>query len=190
MTSGPPREAFDHVFSLVYEELRRLARHVLHREYGSPVTPTTLVNEVWLKLADKPEIAQTSPLHFRRIAGRAMRQILVDAARRRQAEVHGGGLFPVTFDDALESQQPIRDRDILALDSALDVLSRRSPRQAWLVEARFFGGFTCDECAEMLEVSEATVMREWRSARAWLACEIRHAAGVPAGSLARESEAP
>lgn len=101
-----------------------------------------------------------------------MRQILVDAARRRQAEMHGGGLVRVTFDPSLGCAQGVNDRDLIALNAALEVLERRSPRQAQLVEARFFGGLSCSECAESLKVSEATVMREWRAARAWLATEI------------------
>jgi RNA polymerase sigma factor (TIGR02999 family) len=168
------RNCFDEQFSLVYEELRRLAANVLRSEQNGRVTPTTLVHEAWLKLAHSPEIAGTSPLHFRRIAARAMRQVLVEAARRRQAARRGNGPALVTFDESVpgisnESYQ----RDILVLDSALDNLNRISARQATLVEWRFFGGLEVGELAELLKVSESTVLREWRSARAWLAREIR-----------------
>jgi RNA polymerase sigma-70 factor, ECF subfamily len=168
------RESFDRLFSLVYEELRGLAANVLRSEQGKHLTPTTLVHEAWLKLARSPELAQTSRLHFRRVAARAMRQVLVEAARRRNTARRGGPQLFVTFDEALPGALPLPDaRDILALDHALDSLSRISERQARLVEGRFFGGLEMSELADLLEVSEATVTREWRSARAWLALEIK-----------------
>ncbi len=177
MSMPASRKALDDLFSLTYEELRRLAGCIVRHDAGAGITPTTLVNEAWLKLAGSPEIGQTSPLHFRRIAGRAMRQVLVDAARRRHAAIHGGGHLRVTFDESLGIAAMADDRDVLALDSALDVLNELSPRQAVLVEARFFGGYSCEECAAILDVSEATVMRDWRTARAWLAREIRQNLG-------------
>jgi RNA polymerase sigma factor (TIGR02999 family) len=168
------RESFDKVFSLVYEELRGLAANVLRSEFGNRLTPTTLVHEAWLKLARSPELAQTSRLHFRRIAARAMRQVLVEAARRRHAARRGDSDLLVTFDESLPGALPAPDaRDILALDHALDSLSRISERQARLVEGRFFGGLEVSELADLLQVSEATITREWRSARAWLAVEIK-----------------
>jgi RNA polymerase sigma factor (TIGR02999 family) len=174
MMGAVSRDSFDEQFSLVYEELRRLAANVLRSEQNGRVTPTTLVHEAWLKLAHSPEVAETSPLHFRRIAARAMRQVLVEAARRRNAIRRGSGEALVTFDEFVPGMSTLSDpKDILALDSALDSLSRISARQAKLVEGRFFGGLEVSELAELLEVSEATVAREWRSARAWLAVEIR-----------------
>ena len=182
MISAEGRDSFDEQFSLVYEELRRLAAGVLRGEQNGRVTPTTLVHEAWLKLAHSPEIAETSPLHFRRIAARAMRQVLVDAARRRNATRRGSGEMLVTFDESVPGMNAISEpRDILALDSALDGLSRISARQAKLVEGRFFGGLDVSELAVLLEVSEATVAREWRSARAWLAVEIRRSLGGETG---------
>jgi RNA polymerase sigma-70 factor, ECF subfamily len=174
MVASDERRALNDLYSRVYEELRRLARGVLRGEYG-PVecSATTLVNEVWLKLASAPQTGECTPLHFRRIAARAMRQILVDAARRRRAVIHGGGLVRVTLDPAVMGVNGSDDREMLALDAALEELKLLSPRQAQLVEARFFGGLSCLECAELLAVSEATVMREWRVARAWLARAIR-----------------
>jgi len=168
------RESFDEQFSLVYEELRRLASGVLRQEQNGKLTPTTLVHEAWLKLAHSPELADTSPLHFRRIAARAMRQVLVDAARRRHAARRRDGELMVTFDERLPGISNLANpRDILALDSALEELSRVSERQARLVEGRFFGGLEISELATLLDISEATVSREWRSARAWLAVEIK-----------------
>src|SRR5271165_3430137 len=111
------RESFDKLFSLVYEELRRLAANVLRSEQGNHLTPTTLVHEAWLKLAHSPELALTSRLHFRRIAARAMRQVLVEAARRRNAARRGDPALIVNFDESLAAGLPLPDaRDILALD--------------------------------------------------------------------------
>ena len=173
LVSSTERHDFDVVYSLVYEELRRLARHSLKHEYAAQVSPTTLVHEAWLKLARNPCLASTTPVHFRRMAARAMRQILIDAARHRDASMHGGDLLRVDLDSCLDGAGArATDRQILALHDALDTLERMSSRQAALVEARFFGGFSCDECAEIFGISEATVMRDWRAARAFLEAEI------------------
>ncbi len=179
MDTQQERRELNDLYSIAYEELRRLARGVLRDEYGHvECSPTTLVNEAWLKLAATPQIAQTSPLHFRHIAGRAMRQIMVDAARRRRAIIHGGGLIRVTMEPGIGELAATQDHEILALHTALEGLKQLSPRQADLVEARFFSGLSCLECAELLDISEATVMRDWRVARAWLAREIRSDTGV------------
>jgi RNA polymerase sigma factor (TIGR02999 family) len=103
-----------------------------------------------------------------------MRQVLIEAARRRKAQKRGGAHVMVTFDESLDSKLASSD-DLLALDDALDDLARLNPRQAQMVECRFFGGFDLNETAEMLDVSEATVVRDWRAARAWLARELRRA---------------
>jgi RNA polymerase sigma factor (TIGR02999 family) len=169
------RETLDRVFSLAYEELRRLASAIRRDDPDASLTPTALVNEAWLKLSRSPEIAATSPLHFKRIAARAMRQVLVEAARRRTARKRGGrdAVF-VTFDDALGA--PDRGADeLLALDAALDTLATVAPRQAAMVESRFFGGLDVRSTADLLGISEATVLRDWRAARAWLAHELRTA---------------
>jgi RNA polymerase sigma factor (TIGR02999 family) len=168
------RQLLDDRFSLVYEELRRLAANVLRGEQNAKLTPTTLVHETWLKLARSPELAGTPSLHFRRIAARAMRQVLVEAARKRGALRRRDGELVVTFDESVPGLHATTDgKDILALDSALEQLRQISARQAELVEGRFFGGLEVAELAELFEVSESTVAREWRSARAWLALEIR-----------------
>jgi len=169
------RRALDHLFSLTYEELRRLASTVKRGDPNATLSPTTLVHEAWLKLANSPHLAHTSRLHFKRIAARAMRQLLVEAARRRHAHKRGGGdgIFMVVFDESLD--EAACGEDLLALDTALDDLARMSPRQALLVESRFFGGLDVSETAALLDVSEATVLRDWRSAKAWLAHELRRA---------------
>lgn len=174
LAADSERRALDDVFSAAYEELRRLASSVRRSDPAATLTPTALVNEAWLKLAATPAVAGTSPLHFRRIAARAMRQVLVEAARRRLAGKRGGGAPFVTLDDDV-SAAANGAADLLALESALQRLAVVSPRQAALVEARFFGGLEVAEAAALLEVSEATALRDWRAARAWLAREIREA---------------
>lgn len=171
-SSADDRRALDAVFSEAYEELRRLAARVRQGDPSATLSPTALVNEAWLKLADSPQVAHTSRLHFKRIAARAMRQVLIEAARRRQADKRGGGLAFVTFEDSIGESVTAVD-ELLALDEALDRLSTLSPRQATLVEARFFGGLELKEAATLLDISEATAVRDWRSARAWLAVELR-----------------
>ena len=174
--SPAERRSLDDVFSLTYEELRRLASTVKRGDPNATLSPTTLVHEAWLKLANSPHLAATSRLHFKRIAARAMRQLLVEAARRRNAHKRGGGtgVFLVVFDESMD-RAASSGEELLALDAALDDLARMSPRQAMLVESRFFGGLDIGETAALLEVSEATVLRDWRAAKAWLAHELRRA---------------
>ena len=165
------RQELNELFSATYEELRRLAYSVKRRDPSLTLNPTALVNEAWLKLADSPAVARTSPLHFKRIAARAMRQVLVESARRRNADKRGGGAAVVTFDDAMSSVTTADD--VLGLDAALEALAQIEPRQALMVESRFFGGLDVAETAELLGVSEATVLRDWRAAKAWLSRELR-----------------
>ncbi|HYP04985.1 MAG TPA: ECF-type sigma factor [Bryobacteraceae bacterium] len=166
------RENLDHVFSLAYEELKLLAAAVRRSHSSPPVSTTTMVNEAWIKLARTPEVANTSPLHFRRIAARAMRQVLISEARRRNAlkrEQSGAILADFAVDAA---NRVVWDSELLALDQALDELAKLNPRQAQMVESRFFGGLEMREIAVLMDVSEATVLRDWRAARAWLAARL------------------
>jgi RNA polymerase sigma-70 factor, ECF subfamily len=170
------RQAIDRLFSATYEELRRLASTVRRGDPSATLNPTALVNEAWLKLAKSPQIAATSQLHFKRIAARAMRQLLVEAARRRNAGKRGGGEdITITFDPEVEKKTSSGD-DVLALNRALDELAELNPRQAVMVESRFFGGLDIPETAKLLNVSEATVLRDWRVAKAWLASQLREGA--------------
>lgn len=166
------KSAVDELFSLAYEELRRLAASVRRDNASATLNPTALVHEAWLKLAGSSSLDAESRTHFKRIAARAMRQVLVDAARRRNTGKRGAGAILVTFDDAIDEADASAD-EVLALDAALEELARVSPRQAAMVESRFFGGFDTAETARLLEVSEATVMRDWRAAKAWLAHRLR-----------------
>src|SRR5690606_5596950 len=169
---NPAQEAFDAAFLAAYGVLRRLAAHMQRNDPAVTFDPTGLVNAAWLKLAGTPELAQTTPLHFKRIAARAMRQILVEAARKRTAEKRGGGsVVAITLDDGNQPTIGAAD-EVIALREALEALASRHPRPAAVVEARYFGGLTTEEVAETLGISEATVLRDWRTARAWLASEL------------------
>lgn len=176
--AGTPeqRRALDELFSLTYEELRRLASSVRRGDPSATLTPTVLVNEAWIKLSKSPELASASRLHFKRIAARAMRQLLIEAARRRHSNKRGGeeDVTVVTYD---ESMLPVTTcgKELLALDAALEELARLEPRQALMVESRFFGGLDVTETAALLGVSEATILRDWRAAKAWLAQALRQA---------------
>lgn len=170
MTPGT-RASLDQLFSVTYEELRRLASCVKRGDPSATLNPTALVNEAWIKLANSPKVAMTSRLHFKRIAARAMRQVLIEAARRRNANKRGGASVAVTFDESVDLP-PSYDQHLLALDAALDELAKVQPRQAMMVETRFFGGLDMNETAALLDVSAATVLRDWRAAKAWLAHEL------------------
>ena len=164
--------ALNELFSLTYEELRRLASTVKRGDPSATLNPTALVNETWLKLMKSPELSSLSRLHFKRIAARAMRQLLVEAARRRHADKRGDGLQRITLD---ESQLQASEKELIALDEALKELARFQPRQAMVVESRFFGGCDIAETAAILGVSEATILRDWRAAKAWLAHVLHQA---------------
>ena len=166
------KQTLDYLFSVTYEELRRLASSVKRNDASFSLNPTALVNEAWLKLVKSPPFETTSRLHFKRIAARAMRQVLIEAARRRNAGKRGG---PVMFSDIdlAVAETTFGGDELLALDQALLELERLEPRQAMLVESRFFGGLNVMETAQLLDVSEATVNREWRAAKAWLKLRLK-----------------
>ena len=157
--------ALERLVPLMYEDLRRVARRQLDREGGGHTLQTTaLVHEAYLKLAGGGTVSATSRAHFLAIAARAMRQVLVDYARRRKAAKRGGGVISVTLGD--EATPPDTSaEDILALDEALQQLD---PRQRQVIECRFFGGMEEKDIAAALGVSERTVRRDWVKARAWL----------------------
>jgi RNA polymerase sigma factor (TIGR02999 family) len=179
LENGRPqdRQALDRLFSIAYEELRRLARSVKYSGPKATITPSTLVNEAWIKLAKSSKLTVDSELHFKNIAAQAIYQILVEAARRHAARKRGGGSVFVTFDESMGTGVSC-EREVLALHSALEELARMNPRQAALVKSRYFGGLDIAETAAVLGVSEKTVDRDWRAAKAWLASEIRRSAAV------------
>ena len=160
--------ALDRLVPLVYDELRRVARRHLRREQpGHALQATALVHEVYLRLVDVEQLALNSRTHFFAVAAKLMRQILVDHARRQHADKRGGGATMMTLDDVSPAAQPA-SVDVLALDQALAALAAIDARQSHVVELRFFAGLNIDEVAEALEMSPATVEREWALAKAWL----------------------
>lgn len=163
------REVLDRLFPLVYDQLRAAADHVLRGEFGArPLQPTELVHEAYLKLVPAGHVAWESRAHFLAVAARAMRQVLVEQARRQHAGKRGGGARHVTLGDDQVALGGDAD-ELLALDDALE---RLEPRLRAVVEHRFFGGLTERETAEVLGVTERTVQRDWVRARAWLYKEI------------------
>jgi RNA polymerase sigma-70 factor (ECF subfamily) len=156
---------------IVYGELRRLAHHYMRREQaGHSLQTTALVNEAYLRLVDYKHMQWQNRAHFVAAAAQAMRRILVDHARRHNVK-RGAGAEHVSLDaDAVMC--PDRSDDFVSLDEALSGLAKRAPRKAKVVELRFFGGLSVEETAEVLGVSPITVMREWKSAKAWLYREL------------------
>ena len=167
------RRAFDDLFSLVYAELRGVAERQLRGERDDgPLRPTELVNELYLKLVGQVPVGVEGRAHFFGIAARAMRQLLVDLARRRGAGKRGGDWTPTTLTERAAGNDPAMD-DVLALEEAL---GRLDERQRTIVEYRFYGGLSEEEIARLLGVSTRTVQREWIKARAWI-----YSALYPAG---------
>ena len=159
------RSALDELLPLVYAELRRIAaRQLRHERAGHTLQATALVHEAYLKLAAAGPPAAGDRGHFLAIAARAMRQVLVDEARRRKAAKRGGGLVSTTLSDA-DQLVDFNADDLLALDAALEELDER---QRQVVELRFFAGMEEEEVAQVLGVSDRTVRRDWVKARAWL----------------------
>lgn len=163
--------ALERVLPLVYNELRQLAESYFRAERPDHTLQTTaLVHEAYLRLVNAPNLAWQNRRHFFGIAAQAMRQILVDHARQRGAEKRGAGRLVTLDDDA--AQVTTHSEDILGVDEALHRLAALSPRAARVVELRYFAGLSIEETAETLEVSVATVKRDWVSARAWLQREL------------------
>lgn len=163
------RTAVDPLFRLVYDDLRRLAAAAMARERpGHTLQATALVNEAWMKLAAGAPPAASGREHFMGIAARAMRQVLVDHARKRKAARRGGDRVRVTLADADGPAGGHDPDEMLALDRALDDLDAVDPRLRRVVEYRYFAGLTDDEIAKLLGVTRRTVLRDWARARAWL----------------------
>jgi RNA polymerase sigma factor (TIGR02999 family) len=164
--------ACQRLVALVYSDLRQVARAHLRREHaGHSLQPTALVHEVYLRLVNLHRLRVENRTHFIAFAARLMRQILVDYARRKQAGKRAGAAPVVSLDSVSPDEEPAacdNNPDILALDRALDELASLDMQQCQVVEMKFFGGLTIAEIADALDVSTATVEREWFSARAWL----------------------
>jgi RNA polymerase sigma-70 factor (ECF subfamily) len=163
--------ALAELMPLVYNELRRLADIYMGRErVGHTLQATALVNEAFVRLVDVRRVHWQNRAHFMAMSARLMRRILVDFARSRGYQKRGGGGHQVSLDEALM----VRDVDpsLVAVDEALEALAKIDERKAKIVELRFFGGLSVEETAEALKVSAATVMRDWKFAKAWLLHEL------------------
>jgi len=165
-------QALAAMMPIVHDELRKLARRSMAGERPDhTLQATALVNEAYLRLVDLKRIQWQDRAHFFAMSARLMRRILVDHARARRYNKRGGGVRPVSLDEALHVAANA-ERDLVALDEALAALAATDERKARIVELRFFGGLSVDEVASVLHVSPETVGRDWRLAKAWLAREI------------------
>jgi RNA polymerase sigma-70 factor, ECF subfamily len=169
---GGDRAALDRLFALVYEDLHARAHRQLAQSFGAKTLGTTvLVHETYLKLsaAGRPEWQDRR--HFFGVAARAMRQIIVDQARRRLSQKRGGGALRL---DIADLELPIEERaeELVALDAAVARLEQQNPRLAEVVNLRFYAGLSVEDAAQALDMSERTVKRDWRLARAWLYEEL------------------
>ncbi|MCA1557741.1 MAG: sigma-70 family RNA polymerase sigma factor, partial [Acidobacteria bacterium] len=162
------REALDQLLPLVYQELRAIADRYLRRERSEhTLQATALVHEAYLRLVDQRNVEWQNRAHFFGVAAQMMRRILVDHARAQQTAKRGSGGIKVSLDDVLEiSDQQMQD--MLTLDEALKALEQIDPQKSRIVELRFFGGLSIEETAEALGIGTATVIRQWRMAKAWL----------------------
>jgi len=157
---------------VVYNELRRLARRCLAGQHHQTLQSTALVHEAYLRLVGQASLRAESRSHFLAIAARLMREVLVDQARSRNAAKRGANCITIAFDEAVAlPKKP--EVDLVALDDALKTLTELDPRQSQIVDLRFFGGLSIEETSQVLEVSPATVKREWATARLWLQRELR-----------------
>jgi RNA polymerase sigma factor (TIGR02999 family) len=170
-----PQVVLEQLVTLVYDELRQMARRQLSLETGPRTLDTTgLVHEAYLKLIDETAVPLRNRRYFFGAAARAMRQVLVDAARRRNRLKRGGGERPLPLDES-QIEVDAYAAELVHLDDALTRLAASYPRPAQVVECRYFGGLSVEETADLLEVSPRTVKRDWMLARAWLQRDLEHA---------------
>ncbi len=176
--SGDARAATQ-LFELVYAELRQVAaQKMAHEAAGHTLQPTALVHEAWLRLGAEAQPHWQNRAHFFAAAAEAMRRILVDRARRKQAQRRGAGAVHEDIAE-LEIAAPVDDDQLLALHEALDRFTAADPAKAELVKLRYFVGLTLEQAAPILDISEPTAKRWWAYAKAWLYREIRAGAGSP-----------
>jgi RNA polymerase sigma factor (TIGR02999 family) len=167
--------AFDQLVSIVHDELHRLAhRYMTGRRAEGTLQSTALVNEAFLRLVHCGQVRWQDRTHFFAVSANLMRRILVDYARSRNYQKRGAGVRPLALDEALDCS-PERGADLVALDDSLNALAEFDLRKSRVVELKFFGGLTTDEIAEVLGVSEPTVLRDWKLARSWLQRELKRA---------------
>lgn len=172
------REALDALTPLVYNELRKLAKSYLRRErVGHTLEGTALVHEAYLRLIDQREVEWRNRNHFFALAAELIRRILVDHARARIAAKRGGNNVKLSLDEAMTPIEE-KDLDLLALNDALDALARADGQQSRIVELRYFAGLTIEETADVLQISTATVKRDWVMAKSFLKREMLRHVGV------------
>jgi RNA polymerase sigma factor (TIGR02999 family) len=170
--------ALDQLTPLVYDELRRLAlRYMRNERAGNTLQTTALVNEAYLRLVDAKRVAWQDRVHFFAVSAQMMRRILVDAARARGSAKRGGQVKRVNHStafnlDEIPDVSTGRDRELVAIDDALNTLAEMDPRKARVIELRFFGGLSVEETGEILKISPQSVMRDWKLAKAWLTREL------------------
>ena len=177
--AGGDAAALDALAPRIYRELHRLAVGFMRRERAESVLQATaLVHEVYLKLIDARNVTLEGKAHFFAICAQMMRRILVDAARKRAASRHGGGLGRIYLDDVVDLDlNEGNDKRLIALNDALDELAQGDPRKAKVVELRYFAGLSVEDTAAVLKVSVETVTRDWRLARGWLSVQIKGPTG-------------
>ncbi|HYL99269.1 MAG TPA: sigma-70 family RNA polymerase sigma factor [Blastocatellia bacterium] len=162
------KDALDKLVPIVYQELRKLARHYMRGERaGHTLETTALVNEAYLRLVDYNRMQWQNRAHFFAVSAQVMRRILIDHARSHLYQKRGGGAIKVSLSNAAGLTEQ-RASELVAVDTALEQLAAMDPRKSRIVELRFFGGLSVEETAEVLGISTPTVQREWRKARAWL----------------------
>ncbi|MBZ5505998.1 MAG: hypothetical protein LAO78_10970 [Acidobacteriia bacterium] len=166
------RQQLDDVVSVAYEQLRRLAKSIRRNDATATASATSLVHAAWLRLAQSLKIPPQSELHCKHLVAQAMRQLVVEASRRRHAQKRGGVIHFVSFDESIGI--PLSSaRDLLALNDALEELAQASPRQAEMIVCQCFGGMSIADMAKHFQIAPRTVNRECAAAKAWLASKIR-----------------
>jgi RNA polymerase sigma factor (TIGR02999 family) len=180
--SDGDKQAQEKLFQVVYDELHRQAARYLRNEHdGLSLQTTDLIHEAYLRLINQQHVEWQNRLHFFAIAAKVMRRILVDHVRERQAVKRGGSDIRLPLEEAL-AVLPEQNLDFVALDEALNRLAQIDAQQSEIVELRFFSGLSVEETAQVLDVSERTVKRDWNVAKAWLRRELTR--GGPGGALA------
>ena len=171
--SGGDQGALRELTPKVYLELRQMAAKYMRKERtGNTLQATALVHEVFLRMVRVDSVTWQDRAHFFAVSATMMRRILVDRAHAKGSAKRGGQALRLNLDEAPEVAAGSRDREIVALDEALTALAQVDPRKANVVELRFFGGLSVEESAEVLKISSQTVMRDWKTARAWLMAEL------------------
>ncbi|MCP4888676.1 sigma-70 family RNA polymerase sigma factor [Rubripirellula sp.] len=166
------QETAEQLMLAVYDQLRGLAGSMLRQEVpGHTLQPTALVNEAYMKLVDQTRVDWQGRTHFFAVGAKMMRRILVDHARKKKRVKRGGGIHRVSLSDDVQVSKN-NDEDVLAIEEALEKLAEQDPRQAQIVELRFFGGLTVAEVAQVLNVSKRTIESEWTILKAWLRREL------------------